>query len=141
MTGTWGLEVPAKSGPFLSMRCHAIPLPCYPLPVPCHPILPFPSHPNTPSHPTVGNLSLVLSKGTRGREREKNEAIPAHGLRRCCRLEFSGSQSLTPSHFPKTSLPLGRVHNLMPLHSIQDQTSNQEAPGQFFSFSRRLMSL
>lgn len=123
----------SQIGPVPLLRCHAIPLPCYPLPIPCHPILPFPSHPNTPSHPTVGNLSLVLSKGTRGREREGKKrgdpcpwaTPPLPGL------NSLGSQSLTPSLFPKTSLPLGRVHILMPLHSIQDQRSNQEAPGQF----------
>lgn len=97
----------SQIGPVPLLRCHAIPLPCYPLPIPCRPILPFPSHPNTPSHPTVGNLSLVLSKGTRGREREKKtrRSLPM-GYAAAAGLELSG-QSVTdtqslPQDFPPT---------------------------------------
>lgn len=98
----------SQIGPVPLLRCHAIPLPCYPLPIPCHPILPFPSHPNTPSHPTVGNLSLVLSKGTRGMEREgKKRGDPCPWATPLLPgLNFSG-QSVTdtqslPQDFPPT---------------------------------------
>lgn len=116
------MELPAKSGPFLAMRCHAcgaMPSPC---PSPCHPILPIPSqsvpsHPShctlhTPSHPTVGNL---VANAVQGHKREK-EATPAHGPRRC--RVWILWQSPTPSLFSQGFLPLGRVHILLPLHSM-----------------------
>lgn len=90
------------------MRCHAIPcqsdaspLPSHPAhpSIPCHPTAPVPSHP-APRVPSYGRQSVA--KCCRKRREGKKEAIPVYGLRRRCRVEFSGSHSL-PQGFPSHS--------------------------------------
>lgn len=119
------MELPAKSGPFLPMRCHAIPcqsplpshpaslpIPSHPPTIPIHPIAPVPLH---PAHPVPSHGRQSVASAVEGHKREK-EATPARGIRRC-RVGFLW-QPPTPSLFPKAFLPLGRVHILLPLHSV-----------------------
>lgn len=117
------------------------PLPCHPHAIPCHPIL-FHRTLHTPSHPTVGNLSLVLSNRTRRGERRREgsgrEANPCHGATplQGWVLWLSGS-SVSPQSLPATR---PSPHILRPLHHAHEpQVPTQGFLGKHSSSRRAII--